>query len=50
MADLEKYKLSSLYWESDKNEEAFFVYSEHAPIRKSGLWALGFFSNSELTD
>ena len=29
MADLEKYKFSSLYWESDKNEEAFFVYLEN---------------------
>ena len=26
MADLEKYKLSRLYWEGDKNEEGFFVY------------------------
>ena len=29
MADLEKYKLSSLYWEGDKNEEGFFVYLEN---------------------
>ena len=28
MADLEKYKLSSLFWEGDKNEEGFFVYLE----------------------
>ena len=25
------------------------TYSKHAPIRKSGLWALRGFSNSELT-
>ena len=31
MADLEKYKLSSLYWEGDKDdrEEGFFVYLEN---------------------
>ena len=29
MADLEKYELSSLYWEGDKNEEGFFVYLEN---------------------
>ena len=29
MVDLEKNKLSSLYWESDKNEEGFFVYLEN---------------------
>ena len=29
MADLEKYKLSSLYSEGDKNEEGFFVYLEN---------------------
>ena len=29
MADLEKYKLSSLFWEGDKNEEGFFVYLEN---------------------
>ena len=25
------------------------MYSKHSPIRKSGLWALGGFSNSELS-
>ena len=29
MADLEKYKLSSLFWEGDKNGEGFFVYLEN---------------------
>ena len=27
MAGLEKFKLSSLFWEGDKNEEGFFVDS-----------------------
>ena len=29
MADLEKFKLSSLFWEGDKNEEGFFVFLEN---------------------
>ena len=29
MADLEKFKLSSLFWEGDKNEEGFFVHLEN---------------------
>ena len=29
MADFEKYKLSSLYWKGDKNEEGVFVYLEN---------------------
>ena len=29
MADLEKAKLSSLFWEGDKNEEGFFVFLEN---------------------
>ena len=29
MTELEKCKLSRLYWEGDKNEEGFFVYLEN---------------------
>ena len=29
MADLEKFKLSSLHWEGDKNEDGFFVFQEN---------------------
>ena len=29
MADLEKFKLSGLFWEGDKNEEGFFVFLEN---------------------
>ena len=44
MADLEKLKLSGLFWEGDKNEEGFFVYFSLrlAALKPKGFLTEGF--------